>query len=122
MNGYLWQVVYVSSDDPVLIDRTGSFTLAVTDPETLCVYVSNNLNGNLLNKVIIHELGHCAIFSFNLLDDIHRMVHPRYWIEAEEWICNFIAEYGFNIFQTAYSILDDDALYTVSKRIEKLVA
>ena len=53
-----------------------------------------------LEEVNTHELGHCIIFSFHLLDDIHQMVHPRYWVEAEEWLCNFVADYGVYILQT----------------------
>ena len=53
---------------------------------------------------MIHELGHCAIFSFDLLPDIHRMVKEKYWIEAEEWMCNFIADYGMMIFSIAGEI------------------
>lgn len=50
------------------------------------------------DQVLIHELGHCALFSFDLICDIHQMVSREFWIEAEEWICNFIADYGMMIF------------------------
>ena len=121
MNGYLWQVIFVDSDDPMLIDRTCELTVATTDPTNLCVYISNAIEGEFLSRVLVHELGHCAIFSFNLLDDIHRMVHPNYWIEAEEWVCNFIADYGVNIFSVAYSILGEDAIYIVPYKLERLI-
>lgn len=122
MNGYLWQIVFVDPSDPMLVDRTGVLTVATTDPITLTIYISNELSGEFLTHVLIHELGHCAIFSFDLLIDIHRMVKPEYWIDAEEWVCNFIADYGTQIFNTAYSILGDDAWIFIPYELERLIA
>lgn len=122
MNGYLWRVCYVDPNDPMLVDRTGHLTVATTDPNTFCVYISRDLSNGFLQRVLIHELGHCALFSFGLLDDIHRMVQPRYWVEAEEWVCNFIADYGMKIFSTAYSILGERAINIVPYEVERLVA
>lgn len=122
MNGYLWRVCYVDPNDPMLVDRTGHLTVATTDPNTFCVYISRDLSNGFLQRVLIHELGHCALFSFGLLDDIHRMVQPRYWVEAEEWVCNFIADYGMKIFSTAYSILGERAINIVPYEVERFVA
>lgn len=122
MNGYLWQIVFVDPYDPMLVDRTGVLTVATTDPTTLTIYISNELSGEFLTHVLIHELGHCAIFSFDLLYDIHRMVKPKYWVEAEEWVCNFIADYGAKIFSIAYSVLGDDAWIFIPYELERLIA
>lgn len=122
MNGYLWRVYFVDPDSDLLVDRTDTKTIATTDPETYCIYLSNVLRGDLLNKVLIHELGHCTMISFHLLDDIHRMVKRRYWMEAEEWVCNFIADYGLRIFSAAYRILGDEAWIFVPYELERLVA
>lgn len=122
MNGYLWRVKFVAPSNPNLVDRTHVFRVATTDPVTKTIYLSNRLSGDFLNRVLIHELGHCVMVSYNLLYDIHRMVKPEYWIEAEEWICNFIADYGITIFRAAYSILGDDAWIFVPRELERLVA
>lgn len=122
MNGYLWRVYFVDPNSDLLVDRTGLHTLATTDPVTYCIYLSNQLDGSLLRTVLIHELGHCTMVSFHLLDDIHRMVKPEYWLEAEELICNIIANYGWKIFQTAYDILGESAWYYVTKELERFVA
>ena len=105
MNGQLWQVYFVNPSSPLLIERTGKRTVATTDPVSRCVYLSANLKGAFLNKVLIHELGHCALFSYGLLDQIHQMVKQEYWIDAEEAVCNFIADYGLIIFSSAQSLL-----------------
>lgn len=122
MNGYLWRVRFVDSYNPMLVDRTGLLTVATTDPSSKTIYISDQLSGEFLHRVLIHELGHCVIFSFGLLDEIHRMVRPQYWIEAEEWICNFIANYGMTIFNTSYSILGERAIDILPYELEKLVA
>ena len=50
------------------------------------------------------------------------MVEPYFWVEAEEWICNFLADYGMLIFDTAYSVLGDEAIGVVINQMEQLVA
>lgn len=107
INGYSWRVKFVNPRNPMLVDRTGEYKLATTDPHSFTIYVSNEIHDNLLNKVLTHELGHCVIFSYDLLSEIHRLVHPRYWMEAEEWICNFVADYGYKIFEILDRILPD---------------
>lgn len=122
MNDRLWHIFFVTSDSPRLVDRTGTQTLAVTDPVTGRIYLSDTLYGEMLVRVLLHELGHCAMVSFNLLDDIHRMVKREYWIEAEEWICNFLADYGQKIFEIAYSSLGVDAWRVVPYELDKFVS
>lgn len=122
MNDRLWQIIFVSPDSSKLMDRTGAHTLAVTDPMTGHVYLSSVLYGEMLVKVLLHELGHCAMVSFNLIDDIHRMVRQEYWIEAEEWICNFLADYGKKIFEIAYSTLGSDAWRVIPYEFDRFVS
>lgn len=122
MNGYEWYVQFVSPRHSKLMDRTHSYKVATTDPRDRTIYISEDIGGDFLARVVIHELGHCAIFSFDLLRDIHRMVKREYWIEAEEWTCNFIADYGLYIFEAANRILEDDTLSYISEKIERMVA
>lgn len=121
LNGIIWKVRFVDPSSHYLIDRTKSKRLATTDPNTRTIYLSSSLEGNMLNKVLLHELGHCVMFSFGLLEDIHRVVPPTLWIQAEEWVCNFLADYGRQIFSIAYSILGEDAWLYVPYKLEKLI-
>ena len=121
-NGLLWHIEFVEPFDPVLYDRTGNLTVATTDPILCEIYVLKTINGDFLRRVLCHELSHAAMISYNLLDEIHRMVYPKYWIEMEEWICNFIADYGLSIFNVAYAVLGDDVLYAVSNGIDNLLS
>lgn len=122
MNGDLWRVKIVSPHNPKLVDRTRNLRVATTDPNDMCVYLSSSLGSDFFFTVLIHELGHCAIFSFDLLDYIHKRVPPEYWVDVEEFICNFIADYGLKIFKTAYQLFGDDALRIVPTEIEKFIA
>lgn len=122
MNGYLWRVEYIDPYRSELIDRTGQRTVATTDPLRHTVYISNELSGDFLYHVLIHELGHCAMVSFDLFDAIHRMVHPECWIEAEEWVCNFLADYGAMVFSTARQVLGNSALIFVPYELERMIA
>lgn len=122
MNGYVWSICFVDPKSHYLMDRTGNLRVATTDPETRIIFLSNDLSGSFLEKVLIHEIGHCALFSFHLVDDIHRMVRPEYWIEAEEWICNFIADYGQIIYSTVYSYLGVHAWKAIPYELERLIA
>lgn len=120
MNGFVWKVIFTDSNDPALVDRTGLFTLGVTDPLTMSVHISKDLDTQMMTKVLIHELGHCAMVSYGLIDDIHKMVKKRYWIEAEELICNLIANHGEEIFETTYRIVDDFTLQGISNEFSKI--
>lgn len=120
MNGYLWKVTFVPPNSDKLVDRTQSLRVATTDPNTYRIYLSNALKGDFLIRVLIHELGHATMISYDLLSDIHRMVKPEYWFEAEEWVCNFIADYGGRIFSSAYTILGDDVWSYIAKELDEL--
>lgn len=122
MNGDLWRVQFVPPQDDVLIDRTGKRTLAVSDYSTMTISIANSLNGELLNRVFIHELGHCVMFSYGLLSDLHRMVKKRYWVDAEEFVCNILADYGHFVIRTARDILGNQFTYVSPVGMERMIA
>lgn len=122
LNGHEWEVRRVDARHPRLVDRTGRRCLATTDPDTMTVYVDAKLAGPMLDRVLIHEIGHCVMWSYGLLDDIHRMVRPECWIEAEEWVCNFVADYGNIIFDSARAVLGRRAMAYVPAAMESLIA
>lgn len=111
LNGYLWYIRVVQPNSKYLIDRTNHRTLATTDPMSQTIYISNHIlcQQQTLFKVLVHELGHCVMLSFNLIEDIHKMVKPEHWIDAEEWLCNYISDYGEKILHLFYHIVGDEA-------------
>ena len=97
-----------------------NYCLATTDINTKTIYLSEDLYGSRLITVYLHELGHVVIDSFHLINDIHRMVKPEYWVEMEEWICNFVANYGTMIFQNAYKSIGYSAIELIPSELEKV--
>lgn len=122
LNGDVWRVRMVDRMSGDLVDRTGSLRLATTDPETLTIYLSDRLSGSMLTRVLVHEIGHAVMFSYDLIGELHRMVKPEYWIMAEEWVCNFIADYGMAVFNRAARVLGGKAMACVPEAVERLVA
>ena len=58
-------------------------------------------------RVLIHEICHCVLYSYGLLYDIRKAVKKDYWILAEEWICNFLYDYGLEAQQIGIDMLDE---------------
>lgn len=123
MNGLHWNVRWTNPTDPILIDRTLTKTVAVTDPDTMTIYLSNKLRGEFLTRVVLHELSHAMMYSYHYLDEIHRYCKKRYWIDMEELIANLIAQQAKEIFERAYDIVGDEAIQFVPYMMqERLVA
>lgn len=99
MNGYHWRIREVSSTSGFLMDRTGMLTVATTDPSTMEIYISDELSGEFKSRVLVHELSHALMLSYYLVDDLHSVVPPERWVDAEEMLCNLIADYGWKIFE-----------------------
>ena len=116
MNGVLWRVKFVNPGSRILVDPFGESRLATTDPMSQTVYLSRSLDPQTQEVVFFHELGHCVLFSYDLLSELRQAVRPELWSEAEEWICNFIADYGQEIFQVA------DDIMLVPQELDRLLA
>ena len=122
MNGLRWRVRFTYPTDRVLVDRTGTLTIGVTDPQTMTIYLSNKLRGEFLTRVVLHELSHAMMYSYHYLDQIHRYCKKRYWIEMEELIANLIADRAYEIFHRAYDVVGDEAIRFVAYGLERSVA
>lgn len=115
LNGYIWKIKYVEPYSDVLIDRTGRMTVATTDPETSTVYISTGLERDFRRRVIAHEISHCVLLSYGFVDLIHKYVYPDYWVEAEEAICNYIADYGLKIMSITYKAMNGEVWLSIPK-------
>lgn len=122
MNGLRWRVRFTYPTDRVLVDRTGTLTIGVTDPETMTIYLSNKLCGGFLTRVVLHELSHAMMISYGYLEQIHRYCKKRHWVDMEELIANLIARQAKEIFQRAYDIVGDEAIRFVPYELERMVA
>ena len=123
MNGLRWRVRFTYPTDPVLMDRTGTLTIGVTDSATMTIYLSNELRGSFLTTVVLHELSHAMMISYGYLEQIHRYCKRRHWVDMEELIANLIAQQAKEIFERAYDIVGDEAIQFVPYMMqERLVA
>ena len=63
INGEGWRVVLVNPEHPSLVRPDGSITVGSCDDVTKTIYISDNIDGAFLRKVLCHELVHAAMFS-----------------------------------------------------------
>lgn len=101
INGYNWNIVWVNPNSDKLRRSDGSITVAVTDWNDMCVYMSKSLRGEFLRRVMAHELCHCFCFSYNISMPI----------EEEEFMADWISLYGSDLVY-----LLDDLMNTVLKK------
>lgn len=123
MNGLRWNVRWTNPSNPILVDRTNALTVAVTDPDTMTIYLSDQLRGDFLTTVVLHELSHAMMISYGYLEQVHRYCKRRHWVDMEELIANLIAQQAKEIFERAYDIVGYEAIQFVPYMMqERLVA
>ena len=94
INGEEWKVVAVSPAHPVLLKSNGGYTIGACDDLVKKIYISEDLSGPLMKKVLCHEIAHAAMFSYN--------VDLTY--EEEELLADLMATYGSEIIEITNQI------------------
>lgn len=92
-----WDLVFVPPNDPILYIGNGNYTLGVTVPEWRMVLVSNAISGDLLHRVLCHEIAHAEFISRGL-------ILPTY---VEECLCDIIADNIVDIGEIAKSVYNN---------------
>lgn len=92
MNTLLWTIEY-TEDESVLSTADGMVFGGITDPLELKVYIRKGMKSALTYQIVIHELTHCAMFSYAHRDGIETF--------NEEQICDFFGCFGNEIISTA---------------------
>lgn len=98
INNIYWKLAFVSPDFPLLQRDNGEYTIGACDNLTRTIYISNTLQGQLLKKVLCHQITHAAMFSYNV--DLS--------IQQEQLIADLISTYG------------DEIIYITNKIFTKL--
>lgn len=70
IRGHVWRVVRVAPGDPLLIDRTGTRTIATTDPQARVIRISSDVMPPLYDQVLVHEATHALMEEAGLNSDI----------------------------------------------------
>ena len=87
INGETWKIVFVPPYHPQLTRSDGSVTIGACDDGTKTIYIDAAIEGELMKKVLVHEITHAAMFSYN--------VELNLW--QEELLADLIATYGQEI-------------------------
>lgn len=98
INNIYWKILFVPAIFPLLQRPDGSFTIGSCDNLTRSIYLNENLQGQLLKKVLCHEITHAAMFSYNV----------NLSLEQQELIADLISTYG------------DEIIYITNKIFNKL--
>ena len=98
INNILWELAFVAPDFPLLQRMNGDFAIGACDNLTRTIYINNTLQGNLLRKVLCHQITHAAMFSYNV--DLT--------VEQEQLVADLISTYG------------DEIIYITNKIFTKL--
>ncbi len=98
INNIYWKLSFVPSNFPLLQRINGEYTIGACDNLTRTIYINETLTGNLLKKVLCHQITHAAMFSYNV----------NLSIEQEELIADLISTYG------------DEIVYITNKIFTKL--
>lgn len=91
INGEFWRVVAVSRYHPMLKRSDGGWTIGACDDDTKSIYIYEDIDSQLMKKVLCHEITHAAMFSYNV--DLS--------LQQEELLADLMATYGQEIICTA---------------------
>lgn len=94
INGVYWKLHFVSPDFPLLRRINGDYSIGACDNLTRTIYLNEYLQGDLLKKVLCHQITHAAMFSYNV--DLT--------IQQEELVADLISTYGDEIVYIANKI------------------
>ena len=89
INGKLWRVLFVDPRHSMLLKPDGTYAIGACDDNSNCIYLSNQLTGGLLRKVLCHEITHAMMFSYNI-------TMSR---QQEELFAELMSKYGKNIIE-----------------------
>ena len=87
INNVYWKLAFVPPNFPLLQRLNGEYTIGACDNLTRTIYINETLQGNLLKKVLCHQITHAAMFSYNV----------NLSVQQEELIADLISTYGDQI-------------------------
>lgn len=87
INNIFWKIAIVPADYPLLKRMNGEYTIGACDSLTRTIYISEMVEGDLLKKVLCHQITHAAMFSYNV----------NLTVEQEQLVADLISTYGSQI-------------------------
>lgn len=71
INNSLWNIEFVPWNSSILRNYDGQYTLGVTIPNWRKIYIANNISGELLKRVISHEVAHTEFWTRGLIVPVY---------------------------------------------------
>lgn len=96
INNEWWKIEFVPPYHYQLKMPNGQYTIGVCNDLDKKIYISEELYGTLLKKVICHELTHAAMFSYDV----------ELSLKEEELLADIIATYGEEIIHITNTLFD----------------
>ena len=87
INNIYWELAFVAPDYPLLRRWSGEYAIGACDSISRTIYINETLSGDLLRKVLCHEITHAAMFSYN--------INLSY--EQEQLVADLVSTYGEEI-------------------------
>ena len=87
INNVSWKISIVPKNFPLLKRSSGEYAIGACDNLTRTIYINNNLQKDLLKKVLCHEITHAAMFSYNV----------NLSFDQQELVADLISTYGDEI-------------------------
>jgi hypothetical protein len=100
LNDLNWCIRLVGGQNGKLKRSDGKPVMGLCDRNTQTIYIADNLTDYQFKKVLIHEICHSAMASYDVALSL----------EQEEIICQIISEYGEEIIGIA------DTFFSVMRR------
>lgn len=97
INNIIWKVKFIRGSSEDLRRYDGSYTIGMTDNNQKTIFINKGLKGDLLYKVLCHEIVHAFCFSYDI----------EMSEEEEERLASFITYYGIEIFEIADQIYSE---------------
>lgn len=94
INNIYWKIAFVEPNYPLLMRKDGRYSIGACDNLTRTIYINNTLKGNILKKVLCHEITHAAMFSYNVILSL----------QQQELVADLISTYGDEIIQVTNRI------------------
>lgn len=87
INDVYWELRFVAPYSPDLQRSDGTFSVGCCNRNNQTIYISADLRGKELKKVLCHEIVHAAMFSYDVFLDLY----------TEELFADLVATYGEEI-------------------------
>lgn len=94
INNIYWKIAFVEPNYPLLMRKDGRYSIGACDNLTRTIYINDTLKGNILKKVLCHEITHAAMFSYNIILSL----------QQQELVADLISTYGDEIIQVTNRI------------------